>query len=142
FIKVDHAGEHGAVCIYSGQLVIARLTAPGLVKELAEFRRHERQHREVFRSQLASRGWRRCRSYWLCGLGGLVLGLMTGLFGPRAIAATTVAVERVVLRHLEDQVSTLEGIDPDAAAAILSIVADERSHHERSLVHVQASKFW
>ena len=38
FIKVDHAGEHGAVCIYSGQIFMARLTAPHLVAELTEFR--------------------------------------------------------------------------------------------------------
>lgn len=62
FIKVDHAGEHGAVGIYSGQMFIARLTAPDLVAELAEFCEHERRHREVFRSQLVARGWRRCRS--------------------------------------------------------------------------------
>lgn len=99
FIKVDHAGEHGAVCIYSGQIVVARLTAPDLVGELEEFRQHERRHREVFRLEMARRGWARCRSYWLCGVGGLALGLITGLLGSRAIAATTVAVERVVRRH-------------------------------------------
>ncbi len=30
-IKVDHAGEHGAICIYSGQIFMARLTARDLV---------------------------------------------------------------------------------------------------------------
>jgi 3-demethoxyubiquinol 3-hydroxylase len=142
FIKVDHAGEHGAVCIYSGQIFMARLTAPHLVAELTEFRAHERRHREIFRSELARRGRPRCRSYWLCGLGGLTLGLITGLFGSGAIAATTVAVERVVLRHLEDQMSVLEAGDPSGAAAISAIVADERAHHDRSLVHARASKLW
>jgi len=28
-MKVDHAGEHGAICIYSGQLFMARLFRPG-----------------------------------------------------------------------------------------------------------------
>jgi ubiquinone biosynthesis monooxygenase Coq7 len=141
-IKVDHAGEHGAVCIYTGQILVARLTAPQLVDELTEFRTHELRHREIFRQELARREQPRCRSYWLCGLGGFVLGLITGLFGSSAIAATTVAVERVVLRHLEDQIATLRATDPQAVVAISAIVEDERAHHDRSLMHAGASKFW
>src|SRR5262245_42406063 len=128
-IKVDHAGEHGAVNIYTGQLVTARLTARHLLAELAEFRSHELRHREIFRLELQRRGRRRCRSYLLCGFGGLVLGLVTGLLGASAIAATTVAVERVVLRHLEEQVARLRATDPQAVAAISAIIADEREHH-------------
>lgn len=142
YIKVDHAGEHGAACIYAGQIFMARLTAPGLVAELTEFRTHELRHREIFRLELARRERPRCRSYWLCGFGGLTLGLITGLFGSGAIAATTVAVERVVLRHLEHQLSVLQTTDPSAVAAISAIVADERAHHDRSLVHARASKVW
>ena len=108
-LKVNHAGENGAVNIYSGQLLMARLTAPSLVPELREFRSHEEGHREIFRSELEQRGVRRCRSYLLCGLGGYALGLVTGLFGRGAIAATTVAVERVVLAHLKKQLELLEG---------------------------------
>ena len=141
-IKVDHAGEHGAVNIYTGQIFMARLTAPELVSELTEFKSHELRHREIFRLELHRRGRRRCRSYWLCGFGGLVLGLITGLLGRSAIAATTVAVERVVLRHLEEQVARLRVADPSAVAAISAIIADEREHHDRSTVHARAGGFW
>ena len=141
-IKVDHAGEHGAVSIYTGQIFMARLTAPSLVAELTEFRSHERKHREIFRAELARRGRPRCRSYWFCGIGGLVLGLVTGLFGRSAIAATTVAVERVVLRHLEQQIAMLQTSDPSAVVAISAIVTEEREHHDRSSVHARADKFW
>jgi ubiquinone biosynthesis monooxygenase Coq7 len=51
-----------------------------------------------------------------------MLGLITGAFGRRAIAATTVAVERVVLRHLEQQLDQLRGKDEAAVEAIESIV--------------------
>lgn len=102
-IKVNHAGEHGAICIYSGQIHIARLTARSMVSELTEFRSHERRHRAIFGAELQRRGRSRCRSYWFCGVGGYVLGLITGVLGPSAIAATTVAVESVVLRHLEQK---------------------------------------
>jgi len=104
-LKVNHAGEFGAICIYSGQLFIARLTAPSLIPELIEFRSHEKKHMAIFWAELQRRGVRRCRSYYFCGFGGYLLGLFTGLFGINAIAATTVAVERVVLAHLKHKES-------------------------------------
>jgi ubiquinone biosynthesis monooxygenase Coq7 len=130
------------VNIYSGQLLLARLTAPALVAELKEFRVHEEGHREIFRSELERRGVRRCRSYHLCGLGGYALGLVTGLFGRGAIAATTVAVERVVLAHLEQQLQVLDRRDPEASAAVLAIVREEQEHHDRSRTHAAASPLW
>jgi len=141
-IKVNHAGEHGAVNIYSGQIFMARLTARAMVSELVEFRSHEQRHRALFWAELQRRGRPRCRSYFLCGFGGYVLGLITGLLGSSAIAATTVAVERVVLRHLEQQLSVLQGTDPFAVAAISAIVSEERQHHDRSAAQVMGSRFW
>lgn len=91
-LKVNHAGENGAVNIYTGQIFFARFTVPGMVDELAEFKSHDEGHRAIFWAELQRRNRPRCCSYWLCGLGGFTLGLITGLFGRRAIAATTVAV--------------------------------------------------
>lgn len=141
-LKVNHAGEHGAISIYSGQIFMARLTAPGLVDELKAFRSHEQRHRSIFWAELRRRHRPRCRSYWLCGFGGLVLGLITGLMGSGAIAATTVAVESVVLRHLQQQLVALQRSDHAAVAAISSIVAEEQQHHDHSASHVQAGTFW
>ena len=141
-MKVNHAGENGAVHIYAGQIVVARLTAPGLVDELREFKAHEERHRAIFLSELQRRGQPRCRSYLLCGLGGLVLGLVTALFGRGAIAATTVAVERVVLSHLEHQRLALAGQDAAAVEAIQEIVVEERQHHDHSAAHVRGRQFW
>lgn len=141
-IKVDHAGEHGAICIYSGQLFMARLVAPGLVEELRELRSHELRHRAVFQSELQRRGRRRCRSYWLCGLGGLVLGLVTGLCGRKAILATTVAVESVVLKHLAHQLHVLRDSDPQAVVAIASIVEEEQQHHDQSAAQIDPRDPW
>jgi ubiquinone biosynthesis monooxygenase Coq7 len=129
-IKVDHAGENGAVNIYRAQKLVAAFRARSLVGQLAEFQRHEEEHRRIFRDHLASIGVRRCVSYRLSGAGGFSLGFVTALIGPAAIAATTFAVEHVVLRHLEEQLSYLRDAAPDAHDCVRRIYEDERSHHD------------
>ena len=112
------------------------------MQELSDFLAHEKTHREIFRAELLRRGRRRCRSYHLCGLGGLVLGFLTGLLGRSAIAATTVAVESVVLRHLEEQLRALEGSDPAAVAAISAIVETSGSTTTCRLCEPRLEDFW
>jgi 3-demethoxyubiquinol 3-hydroxylase len=140
-LKVNHAGENGAVNIYRGQLLCSRFRAPALVGELREFQSHEERHRALFWAELQRRDRPRCRSYHLCGFGGYFLGLVTGLAGPSAVAATTVAVERVVLRHLEAQLAHLAEMDAEAHAAVSAIIRDEREHHDRALESKQGM-FW
>jgi ubiquinone biosynthesis monooxygenase Coq7 len=142
YLKVNHAGEHGAICIYTAQIHVGRLTARSMVPELVEFRSHERRHRSIFLSELQRRNRPRCRSYWLCGAGGYFLGFFTALCGRSAIAATTAAVEKVVLRHLEQQLAVLGGSDPQASAAISAIISDEKEHHDRSEAHARSGWFW
>lgn len=141
-IKVNHAGEHGAINIYAGQIFMARLTAPALVAQLVQFQSHERRHLALFGAELQRRGRRRCRSYFLCGFGGLVLGLITGALGSAAISATTVAVESVVLRHLKHQIATLQGSDVAAVQAISDIAEDEQQHHDDSALPGAQGGFW
>ncbi len=142
-LKVNHAGENGAVGIYAGQILVARLTAPAMVAELQEFKSHEQRHRAIFWEELQRRRQPRCRSYWLCGLGGFALGFVTGLLGRHAIAATTVAVERVVLAHLGDQMAALAHVDQRAFHAVASIFAEEQHHHDQSMAHLAAQgRFW
>lgn len=136
-IKVNHAGEHGAVKIYAGQIAMARLRAPSLLPELAEFKAHEERHRAIFAGELTRRGLPRCRSFWLCGAGGYVLGLLTGLMGARSIASATVAVERVVLRHLRQQLLEIGVADPEATAAISAILSEEQQHHDQSAARIR-----
>jgi ubiquinone biosynthesis monooxygenase Coq7 len=142
FLKVNHAGEHGAVHIYAGQILMARLTARAMLPALREFKAHEEGHRAIFWGELQRRGRPRCRSYWPCALGGFALGLMTGLLGRRAIAATTVAVERVVLTHLDAQVACLHGSDEAAVDAIGAIVAEEREHCDAFADELGEGSLW
>ena len=141
-LKVNHAGEHGAVNIYRGQRLVCFWRDAALKRELDEFRAHEERHRAIFAAELQRRGVRRCRSYRACGLGGLLLGLATGVCGRASIAAVTVAVERVVLRHLEKQLRELDGVDAPARAAVLAIIEDERTHHDRAAQEPRQGVFW
>lgn len=141
-LKVNHAGEHGAVNIYRGQAFICGWRAPGLMAQLLEFKAHEEKHRAHFAEHLLIRGVSRCRSYHLCGLGGLALGIITGLLGKSAVAATTVAVEKVVLRHLEDQMKQLSSIDPEAWLAVSKVVEEEKAHHDSAELELEQGRFW
>jgi ubiquinone biosynthesis monooxygenase Coq7 len=141
-LKVNHAGENGAINIYRGQVFVSRLRAPSLVPDLREFQSHEEGHRSLFWAELERRGRPRCRSYHLCGAGGLALGIFTGILGPSAVAATTVAVESVVLRHLEAQLVALRETDAAAHAAISAIVREEREHHDRAAAVATAPSIW
>ncbi len=142
-LKVNHAGENGAVHIYAAQILVARWTAPALVSELQEFKQHEARHRDIFRAELNRRSVPRCRSYLLCGWGGSMLGFITALFGRSAIAATTTAVEHVVLKHLKHQLAVLtaEG-DERAVHAVSEIIAEEQMHHDHAAAHLTRNAFW
>ena len=129
-IKVDHAGEHGAVNIYRAQRLVASIRAPNLLPQLLDFQRHEEEHRRIFQAHLNMIGVRQCVSFHACGVGGFTLGLITGVIGPSAIAATTYAVEHVVLSHLEEQLDFLRSNDQSAHDCVVRIYADEKSHHD------------
>jgi len=139
-MKVNHAGEQGAIAVYTTQRWIARWRAPEMVAELTDFLAHERRHRTLFAAELAARGRARCRSYHLCALGGIAAGIVTGLMGRRAIAATTVAIERVVLHHLTLQLAALNGNDAAACSTIRAIIAEEQEHHDRSATRLGAPR--
>ena len=47
-LKVDHAGEQGAICVYRAQWLVAGLTAPSMREQLADFLVHEKRHRSIF----------------------------------------------------------------------------------------------
>ena len=113
-----------------------------MVDELHHFRDHERGHRTRFGAVLEARGLPRCRSYHFCAVGGLALDAVTGLLGRGAIAATTVAIERVVLRHLHEQVGALELMDPDATNALCQIIAEEQEHHDLSAARLSENSAW
>lgn len=127
-LRVNHAGEHGAVAIYSAQLAQLPDSRRELKEWLAETLIHERNHRDAFRAAMPPRATKPCRTLWVWSLGGAWLGRSTALLGPSAVMACTAAVERTVHGHLVEQARVLDRIDPEFAALVRSIQIEEDTH--------------
>jgi 3-demethoxyubiquinol 3-hydroxylase len=127
-LKVNHAGEHGAIRIYSAQILIARRLYPDIVPQLREMLSHEIAHRATFAEAMPPRKARPCRIMSLWTLGGSLLGFATALMGRQSIWTTTAAVEAAVHRHLDDQLYFLVSRDPSLYRAIADMREEELSH--------------
>lgn len=130
-LKVNHAGEFGAIRIYGAQISVARRLFPDIVPLLEVMRDDEIDHCRVFREAMPSRGAKPCRVMSLWSLGGYVLGFLTALGGRNTVWICTEAVESTVHRHLEDQLTFLVSRDFDLHSQIASIQEQELAHlHE------------
>lgn len=127
-LKVNHAGEYGAIRIYAGQRLIARHTQPDLLPFLDEVYSHEVEHCRKFLAAMPERGSRPCRMMWAWGLGGYALGIGTALLGRTAILVCTAAVESTVHAHLADQIRYLDGRDGELKQLIADIQVQELEH--------------
>ena len=127
-VRVNHAGEFGAIRIYGAQIAVARRLYKDCVPMLSEMLGHEIEHCALFRAAMPARKSRPCRIMQFWSLGGWLLGFVTALSGRRAIWACTAAVEAAVHRHLDDQLHFLADKDPELHALILSIREEELAH--------------
>lgn len=131
-LRVDHAGEYGAIRIYGAQIALARWRAPDLVPMLLDALADETRHRDRFDTGLRERDLRPCDMLPLWGVGGTLLGAGTALLGREAILVCTEAVERTVHHHMNDQVAWLAPHAPDLANAIAAIRDEEVDHLHRA----------
>jgi ubiquinone biosynthesis monooxygenase Coq7 len=130
-LKVNHAGEFGAINIYRAQILVSRLFHRGYVPLLESFMADEERHLNIFWTEIKRRHGVKCKSYWLCGLGGWAMGAISALFGKAGILACTWAVESVVVNHLSEQLVYLETKhDREAYDAVRSILEDEKNHRD------------
>lgn len=129
-LRVDHAGEFGAINIYKAQLIVARIFYKDIVPQLEEILAHEKIHFETFNRILINRSVRPCHAIYLWGIGGFILGFFTALIGRDAIWVCTDSIESTVLHHLEGQLEFLAKTDIEVYAAVSSIKSDEESHQE------------
>lgn len=141
-LRLDQAGEYGAIHIYSAQLLIARILYKNIVSKLEEMILHEKEHYQTFNNLLIARSMQPFQIIKLWAGGGFILGLLTAILGRRAIWICTDAVETTVLHHLEWQLEFLSKHDLEVHKAVLSIVDDEKSHQEFGQSHGKNSPLY
>lgn len=133
-IRVDQAGEFGAIRIYAGQLAVLGDRSPA-AREIAGMARQEERHRAFFDRLIAERGVRPTLLQPVWSIAGFALGAITAAIGPKAAMACTAAVETEIDRHYSEQLQTLGGSDPALSEAIAGFQADELEHRDTALAH-------
>ena len=132
-IRVDHAGEYGAVRIYEGQLaVLAGTGAEAPIREMAE---QEQRHLKGFDALVADRHVRPTILAPLWRVAGFALGAGSALLGPKAAMACTKAVEEVIDEHYAAQAERLGDEEADLRALIEDYRADEIAHRDTAVAH-------
>ncbi len=129
-LRVDHAGEHGAVQIYKGQRAVFD-ALPGktaISATLREMEEGEAEHLKTFNRLLAERGVRPTVFSPLWSVAGFGLGAATALMGEKAAMACTAAVEEVIEGHYAKQAETLDTNDPELAGIVRAFRDDELQH--------------
>jgi ubiquinone biosynthesis monooxygenase Coq7 len=130
-IRVDQAGEYGAVRIYEGQLaVLGRSQSAPTIRHMAE---QERHHLETFDRMVAERRVRPTLLSPLWHAAGFALGAATALMGERAAMACTVAVEEVIDEHYARQLDHLGEDEAELRGAIEEFRQDEIAHRDTGL---------
>jgi ubiquinone biosynthesis monooxygenase Coq7 len=111
-LRVDHAGEYGAVRIYEGQLAVLGKSkhAPTIRHMLNQ----EKQHLETFDKLVGDRKVRPTALLPFWHLAGFALGACTALLGEKAAMACTVAVEEIIDEHYSDQIAELNNKGEEA----------------------------
>ena len=124
-IRVNHAGEFGAVRIYEGQLAVL---PPGPARDaVAEMVEQEQRHLETFDRLIAERRVRPTLLSPIWRVAGFALGAVTARMGPRSAMACTVAVEEVIDDHYREQAARLGPEDADLKATIEEFRAEHGS---------------
>ncbi len=132
-IRVDQAGEYGAVRIYDGQLaVLKNANAAGPIRRMAA---QEKRHLERFDALVAERRVRPTVLSPVWHWAGYALGAATALLGETAAMACTVAVEEVIDEHYRRQLEALGNADPKFAEMVADFRADEMHHRDTALAH-------
>ena len=127
-LRVNHAGEQGAIAIYGAQIARAKSRYPDLVPWLEETLGHEKKHRDTFIQLMSARGVTPCPVAGVWSVGGALLGFVTALFGRVGVVVCTAAVERTVHKHLVEQTTYLRGRDDALAEGIRQVQIEEDSH--------------
>ena len=141
FIRVDHAGERGAIKIYEGQLLALNTFVKNeeLKKTVEEMKQHEKEHCDYFEDEIKKRNIKPTKFLPLWDLLGVGLGFGSTLLGKKAAMLCTASVEEVIDKHYQNQIDQLMSDENDLKKKIKKFRNDEL-HHKNIAYENGASK--
>ena len=131
FIRVDHAGERGAIKIYEGQLLALNTIIHNeeLKKKIIEMKKHEEVHRNFFEEEIKKRNIDPTKLLPLWDLLGLGLGFGSTILGKKAAMLCTASVEEVIDEHYKNQINQI-GSDEKILKEKIKKFRDDELHHK------------
>jgi len=133
-LRVDQAGEYGAVRIYAGQAAVLGQEHP-TARLVAQMASQEERHLSTFDRMMAERGVRPTMLQPFWHVAGHALGAATALIGPKAAMACTAAIEDEIDEHYGQQRVALGADDPELSDRIAEFQAEEVEHRDLALAH-------
>ena len=132
FIRVDHAGERGAIKIYEGQLLALNTIVKNdeLKKKIEEMQVHEKEHCDYFENEIKKRNIKPTKFLPLWDLMGIGLGFGSTLLGKKAAMLCTASVEEVIDKHYLDQINQLGPEEKELKKKITKFRQDELDHKD------------
>ena len=132
FIRVDHAGERGAIKIYEGQLLALNtiIKDEELKKKIEEMKIHEKEHAEYFENEIKKRGIKPTKFLPLWDLLGVGLGFGSTILGKKAAMLCTASVEEVIDEHYQNQINQIESDEKELKSKIIKFREDELNHKD------------
>ena len=132
FIRVDHAGERGAVKIYEGQLLALNTFVKNdkLKETIEEMKIHEKEHRDFFEKEIKRRKIAPTKFLPLWDLLGVGLGFGSTLLGKKAAMLCTASVEEVIDEHYLNQINQLDDSEKTLKKKIIKFREDELNHKD------------
>ena len=132
FIRVDHAGERGAIKIYEGQLLALNTFVKNeeLKKIIEEMKEHEKEHCEYFENEIKIRNIKPTRLLPLWDLLGVALGFGSTILGKKAAMLCTASVEEVIQEHYANQIRELDASENKLKKKIIKFREDELHHKD------------
>ena len=132
FIRVDHAGERGAIKIYEGQLLALNTFIKNneLKKIIEEMKEHEKEHLDYFENEIKKRNIKPTKLLPLWDLLGVGLGFGSTILGKKAAMLCTASVEEVIQEHYANQIKELEPEEEKLKKKIIKFREDELHHKD------------
>jgi ubiquinone biosynthesis monooxygenase Coq7 len=132
FIRVDHAGERGAVKIYEGQLLALNTIVKdeNLKKKIEEMKVHELEHSQFFENEIKKRKIKPTKFLPLWDLLGVGLGFTSTILGKKAAMLCTASVEEVIDKHYLNQINQLGSDEKELKKKITKFREDELHHKD------------